>query len=203
MIAAPIGIAIAVWLSEYGRPAWLARAVESAIEMLAGVPSIVLAIFGLLIFSQGFLGFLSQRAANGTVTASRSSPPGSSMSLLALPLCSGHARGAPQLPRRMREASYALGKTRATTIRRVLLPSISPRIASDVVLGIGRIIGDTAIIMILLGGDAEERTGQATSPLLGLLRGTGSTLTSYVYYNSPAGEGNAPKRPTRPRSCCW
>ena len=68
VIAAPLGVAIAAWLSEYGRPAWLARAVESAIEMIAGVPSIVLAIFGLLIFSQGFLGFLSQRAGNGAVT---------------------------------------------------------------------------------------------------------------------------------------
>ena len=56
-----------MWLSEYGRPAALARAVESAIEMIAGVPSIVLAIFGLLVFSQGFLGFLSQHAANGGV----------------------------------------------------------------------------------------------------------------------------------------
>ncbi len=54
-IAAPAGVGLATWLTEYGRPAWLARAVESAIEMIAGVPSIVLAIFGLLIFSRPFL----------------------------------------------------------------------------------------------------------------------------------------------------
>ncbi len=45
-LAAPAGVGLAVWLSEYGRPSWMARAVESAIEMIAGVPSIVLAIFG-------------------------------------------------------------------------------------------------------------------------------------------------------------
>src|SRR6185436_16917958 len=53
-IAAPVGVGIAVWLSEYGRPSWLARAVESCIEIVAGTPSIVLAIFGLLVFQQSF-----------------------------------------------------------------------------------------------------------------------------------------------------
>ena len=70
LIAGPIGIAIAAWLSEYARPRPLARAVESAIEMIGGVPSVVLAIFGLLVFSQGALGFLSQRAANGAARQS-------------------------------------------------------------------------------------------------------------------------------------
>jgi len=91
----------------------------------------------------------------------------------------------------MREASYALGKTRARTIRRVLLPAIRPDIAGGVVLGMGRIIGDTAIIIILLGLSVTKNEPAGSTPVLGLLRGTGSTLTSYVYYNSPAGEGNA------------
>jgi phosphate transport system permease protein len=190
LIAAPIGVAIASWLSEYGRPSWLARAVESAIEMLAGVPSIVLAIFGLLILSQGFLGFLSQGAAQGSLGESFLDA-GIVMSLLALPLIVGATReGLAQLPDRLREASYALGKTRATTSRHVLLPAIRPNIASGIVLGMGRIIGDTAIVTILLGATLkDEPVGHV--PLLGLLRGTGSTLTSYVYNNSPAGEGNA------------
>ena len=91
----------------------------------------------------------------------------------------------------MREASFALGKTRATTSRYVLLPAIKPSIAGGVVLGMGRIIGDTAIITILLGGAAQLTEPVGHAPVFGLLRGTGSTLTSYVYYNSPAGEGNA------------
>ncbi len=190
LIAAPLGVAIATWLSEYARPAGLARAVESAIEMLAGVPSIVLAIFGLLILSQGFLGFLSQGAAQGSLGESFFNA-GIVMSLLALPLVVGATRESlAQLPNRMREASYALGKTRATTSRHVLLPAIRPGIASGIVLGMGRIIGDTAIVTILLGATLKnEPVGHV--PVLGLLRGTGSTLTSYVYNNSPAGEGNA------------
>jgi len=193
-IAAPAGVALAAWLSEYARPAWLARAVESAIEMIAGVPSIVLAIFGLIIFSQGFLGFLSQRASDGTVTGQSFLVAGAVMAVLALPLVVGATREAlAQLPGRLREASYALGKTRITTTRSVLLPAVRPGIASGVVLGVGRIIGDTAIIVILLGTTLKNEAVNGT-PLLGTLRGTGSTLTSYVYGNSPAGEGNAPEK---------
>jgi phosphate transport system permease protein len=193
-IAAPTGVAIATWLSEYGRPPRLARAVESAIEMIAGVPSVVLAIFGLLVFSQGFLGFLSQDAANGAVYGRSFFAAGVAMSILALPLIVASTReGLSQLPDRMREASYALGKTRAVTSWRVLLPAIRPNIASGVALGMGRIIGDTAIVTILLGVTLKNE-GVGSLPVIGALRGTGSTLSSYVYQNSPAGEGNAPQK---------
>jgi phosphate transport system permease protein len=193
-IAAPLGVAIAAWLSEFGRPPRLARAVESAIEMIAGVPSVVLAIFGLLVFSQGFFGFLSQNAANGAVYGRSFFAAGVAMSMLALPLVVAATReGLAQLPDRMREASYALGKTRALTTWRVLLPAIRPSIAGGVALGMGRIIGDTAIVTILLGATLKNE-GVGSLPLIGTLRGTGSTLTSYVYQNSPAGEGNAPQK---------
>lgn len=191
LIAAPLGVALAAWLSEYGRPTWLARSLESGVEMLAGVPSVVLAIFGLLIFSQGFLGFLSQHAVSGGVTGQSFLNAGVVMSVLALPLVVASTRESlAQVPDRMREASYALGKTRATTIRRVLLPSVRPGIASGIVLGMGRIIGDTAIIAVLLGATLRNEPAGSV-PLLGALRGTGSTLTSYVFNNSPAGEGNS------------
>jgi phosphate transport system permease protein len=190
LIAAPTGVALAVWLSEYGRPAWLARAVESAIEMISGAPSIVLAIFGLLIFSQGFLSFLSQPAAEGSLGSSFLCA-GIIMALLALPLIVASTRaGLSQVPDHMREASYALGKTKATTIRRVLLRAIRPSVASGVVLGLGRIIGDTAIVTVLAGGNLINQAN-GNVPILSTLRGTGSSLTTYVYENSPAGEGNA------------
>jgi phosphate transport system permease protein len=194
LLAAPLGIAIAAWLSEYGRPRGLARAVESAIEMIGGVPSVVLAIFGLLVFSQSALGFLSQNAANGTVYGRSFFAAGAIMAILALPLIVGATReGLAQVPDQMREAAYALGKTRANCIRHVLLPAIRPNIASGIVLGMGRIIGDTAIVTILIGVTLKnEAVGHL--PLIGTLRGTGSTLTSYVYSNSPAGEGNAPQK---------
>jgi phosphate transport system permease protein len=194
VIAAPIGVALGTWLAEYGRPSWLARAVESAIEIIAGAPSVVLALFGLLIFAQSYLGFLSQTAAGGGVYGRSFFAAGAVMAVLALPLVVASTREAlTRLPDRLREASYALGRTRATTIRRVLLPAIRPDIATGTVLGLGRIIGDTAIITILLGTYLTlQKVGNA--PVIGTLRGTGSTLTSYIFNNSPAGEGNAPQK---------
>ena len=125
------------------------------------------------------------------------------MSLLALPLIVGATREAlPQLPTRMREAAWALGKTRARTIRRVLLPSIRPGIASGIVLGMGRIIGDTAIVIDPARQHTAQRTRRQHRRSSATLRGIGSTLTSYVYRDSPAGEGNAPQRHTQRRSCC-
>ena len=193
-LAAPVGVALAAWLSEYHRPAWLARAVESAIEMIAGVPSVLLAIFGLLVFAPHFLAFLSQTSAGGSVYGKSFAIAGIMMSVLALPLIVGATREAlAQIPGHVREASYALGKTKATTLRRVLLPSIRTDIAAGTTLGIGRIIGDTAIVVILAGGTLQlDRTGNA--PVLSILRGTGSSLTSYIYYNSPVGEGHAPQK---------
>jgi phosphate transport system permease protein len=189
-IAAPLGIAVAAWLTEYGRPSWLARMVDSALEMVAGAPSIVLALFGLLVFAQSFLSFLSQPAPQGALAESFLAA-GAVMTLIALPLVVASTReGLVALPPRMREASYALGKTRITTITRVLLPSVRPSIASGIVLGMGRIIGDTAIITILLGGALKTEPVGGT-PVLSVLRGLGTTMTQYIYYNSPAGEGNA------------
>jgi len=193
-LAAPIGIATAVWLTEYGRPFWLARLVESGVEVVAGTPSIVLAIFGLIIFQQHLLAFLSFTAQGNAVLGRSFFAAGAMMSLIALPLIVGTTREALQaIPGHLREASYALGKTRAATIRRVLLPAARPAIGTGAALGMGRIVGDTAIVVILLGASLQLE-GAGGGPVLSTLRGTGSTLTSYVYNNSPAGEGNAPQK---------
>jgi phosphate transport system permease protein len=197
-IAAPLGVAVAVWLNEYSRGGrghqYLARAVESGVEMIAGSPSVVLAIFGLLVFSRSFLAFLSQTSAGGAVFGRSFLAAGAIMALLAIPLIVGATReGLAQVPGHIREASYALGKSRITTIRKVLLPSVRRNIASGVTLGMGRIIGDTAIVVILLGASLHLE-GAGGLPGLSTLRGTGGTLTSYVKENSPAGEGNAPQK---------
>jgi phosphate transport system permease protein len=193
-IAAPIGIGVAVWLTEYGRPAGLARAVESGVEIVAGTPSIVLAIFGLLIFQQHIFGFLSFTAESNATFGRSFFAAGAMMSLIALPLIIGATRESlKSIPQHVREASYSLGKDRASTIRRILLPASRPGIATGITLGMGRIVGDTAIVVILLGASLQLQ-GVGETPGVSTLRGTGSTLTSYVFNNSPAGEGNAPQK---------
>ncbi len=193
-MAVPLGVATAIWLTEYGRPWWLARAVESGVEIVAGTPSIVLAIFGLLIFAQPLFAFLSFTAEGNAVFGRSFFNAAAMMSLIALPLVVGATREALQsIPSHIREASYALGKTKAATIRRILLPAVRPGIGTGAALGMGRIAGDTAIVIGLLGATLQiERVDGP--PVIDVLRGTGSTLTSYVYNNSPSGEGNAPEK---------
>jgi phosphate transport system permease protein len=194
-MAVPLGVTIAVWLTEYGRPHGLARAVESAVEVVAGTPSIVLAMFGLVFFQQQWISFLTFSAEGSGVVLGRSFIAAAAMmSLIALPLVVGATREALNaVPGHVREASYALGKTKAATIRRVLLPAARPGIGTGAALGMGRVAGDTAIVVVLLGAVLQIQNGDGGS-VFGLFRGIGSTLTSYVYYNSPAGEGLSPEK---------
>ena len=192
-LATPIGVGVAVWLSEYARPRALARVVESTVEMFAGAPSIVLALFGLILFRASFLGFLTEKTG-AVVYGKGFFPAGAMLSLLALPLVVTSVReGLHAIPNHVREASYALGKTKAATIRRVLLPALRPDIITGSMVGAGHAIGDTAIIVFLLG-DTQLLQGVGGVPLLGTLRGTGSTLTSYVFDNAPTGDLNQPNK---------
>ena len=193
VIALPAGVGIAVWLSEYGRPAGLARVVESTIEAIAGTPSIVLALFGTVIFSSTALAFLT-RVSEGVVFGRSFFAASTMLSLVALPLVVGSTReGLQAIPQHIREASYAAGKTKAATTRRILLPASRPQVATGAMLGLGRVIGDTAIIVVLLGATL---TLEPVGGTIGLqyLKGTGGTLTSYIYQASPTGELNQPEK---------
>ncbi len=193
-IALPAGVAIAVWLVEYGRPAGLARITESTIESIAGIPSIVLALFGTVIFSSTALGFLS-RSTEGVVFGRSFFAAAAMLSLVALPLIVASTReGLNSIPRHVREASYAVGKTKAATTRRILLPASRPQVATGAMLGLGRIIGDTAIIVVLLGATQNFAPVEGAAFPLNYLRGAGTTLTNFVYEASPTGNLNQPEK---------
>jgi phosphate transport system permease protein len=193
-LALPAGVGIAVWLVEYGRPTALARITESTIEAIAGIPSIVLALFGTVIFSSTALGFLS-RSTEGIVFGRSFFAAGAMLSLVALPLIVASTReGLNSIPRHVREASYAVGKTKAATTRRILLPSARPQVATGAMLGLGRIIGDTAIIVVLLGATQNFAPVEGVGFPLNYLRGAGTTLTNFVYEASPTGNLNQPEK---------
>ncbi len=163
-IALPVGVGVAVWLVEYGRPTALARITESTIEAIAGIPSIVLALFGTVIFSSTALGFLS-RTSEGVVFGRSFFAASAMLSLVALPLVVASTReGLSAIPQHVREASYAVGKTKIATTRRILLPAGRPQVATGAMLGLGRIIGDTAIIVVLLGATQNFAPVGGTSP---------------------------------------
>jgi phosphate transport system permease protein len=198
VLALPLALSAAVWIAEYGQGGrareTLARIVESSIEVVAGTPDIVIAIFGFAVFQLSLFAPFSFTAEGGGVYGRSFIAAGSMMSLLALPPVYAATRdGLQAVPAHQREAAFALGKTRITTIRRVLLPSVRSNIATGVTLGISRIIGSTAIVLLLLGSTLRIEA-QGSIPGIDVLRGTGSSLTTYIYENSPAGEGGAPQK---------
>jgi phosphate transport system permease protein len=193
VLATPVGVAIAVWLSEYSRPRALARLVESSVEMIAGAPSVVLALFGLLVFGTHIFSFLSQ--SNGSVVTGKSFLTATPMlALLGLPLVVTTTReGLQAIPNHVREASLAVGKTKITTIRRVLLPAARPSVITGASLSTAHVIGDTAIILLLLG-DTSTSSPLHPGGSLSLFSGSGSTLTSYIYDSAPTGDLNQPQK---------
>lgn len=135
-IAAPIGIAAAIYLSEYAHKGTLVRLIRLAIINLAGVPSVVHGLFGLALFVM-LLKF-GRCLLSGAAT----------MALLVLPLIiSASEEALRQVPQRLRDGSLALGATRWQTIRRVVLPNALPGIMTGLILSISRAAGETAPIL--------------------------------------------------------
>lgn len=136
LAALPIGVASAVYLSEYARDGKMLTVIRLGIANLAGVPSVVFGLFGLALFV-GLFGFGISIAA-GSLT----------LGLLILPTIIGAAEEAlRQVPATFREASLGLGATRWQTIYKVVLPAALPGILTGSILGIGRAAGETAPIM--------------------------------------------------------
>jgi len=192
-IALPLGIATAVFLTEYRRPVLLARIVGGSVDLLFGVPAVVFALVALAAFTTPWLSPLSTEVTTSGRAYGRSFlVAGIMMSLLALPpITRATQESIAAVPTDLREASYALGKGQLATIRRVVIPGARPGIATGTILGAARIAADTAIAYIVLGGTFFMPAGwYAPSHWSQTLQETGPTLTSYIYYASPAGEGS-------------
>ena len=129
----PVGVAAAVYLTEYAPDNWLTRAINLAIINLAGVPSIVHALFGVGAFVLFFDLGTSILAASLT------------LAIMALPVVIVSTREALQsVPHSFREACWAMGATRWQTIRRVVLPNSVSGILTGVILEVSRTAGETA-----------------------------------------------------------
>ena len=136
VISVPVGVAAAVYLSEYAPNNWFTRAINLAIINLAGVPSIVHALFGVGAFVL-FFGFgTSILAASMT------------LAVMTLPVVIVATRESLQaVPHAFREACWNMGATRWQTIRRVVLPNSVSGILTGVILEVSRTTGETAPIM--------------------------------------------------------
>jgi len=149
----PVGVATAIYLAEYaGRRSWFAAAVRAAVRSLAGVPSIVFGLFGL-----GFFVLFVGKTIDGMFYSHAASPvfgrpailwSSFTLAVLTLPVVIVTTEEAlHRVPRELREASYALGATKLTTIVRVVLPHARAGILTGVVLAVSRGAGEVAPIL--------------------------------------------------------
>jgi phosphate transport system permease protein len=147
-VAAPVGVAAAVFTSEFAPPR-LKEVLKPTIELLAGIPSVVLGFFALMVMAtwlQSALGFSFR--LNAVVA-------GLGLALAIVPVVFTVSEDAlSAVPRSYREASLALGATRWETALKVVLPAAAPGVLAAVVLGFGRAIGETMIVLMASGNAA-------------------------------------------------
>lgn len=169
MICMPISIGAAVYLVEYARQGPFTTLIRFATETLAGVPSIVLGLFGFLIFVTRFGnpgGFGFSRLA-GALT----------LVILNLPLLVRVSEDALRsVPSELREGSFALGASKFQTIMRVMLPTSLSSLTTGIILTAGKMIGETAALIYTAGGSSAITHYYSLDPLQ-----AGSTLTVRLY----------------------
>jgi phosphate ABC transporter, permease protein PstA len=141
LIATPIGVGAAIYLTEYTKEGWITKIIRFATETLAGVPSIIFGLFGFA-FLVTFLHF-GFSILSGAIT----------LALMLLPTIIRTSEEAIKtVPVSYREGSLALGATKWTTIAKVVIPAALPGIVTGLVLGVGRAIGETAAVWLTVGG---------------------------------------------------
>lgn len=152
--AFPVGVAAAVYLQEYARDSFLNRVIQTNINNLAGVPSIIYGILGLAIFVRAFGAFTSgvmfgasdPATANGRTILSA----GLTLGILVLPLIIINAQEAIKaVPGSLRQASFGLGATRWETVWHHVLPNSLPGILTGTILAVSRAIGETAPLIVI------------------------------------------------------
>jgi phosphate transport system permease protein len=136
VFSVPLGIAAAIYLSEYARDNWLTRLIRIAIINLAGIPSVVYGLFGLGLF------VLFLKFGTSILAASLT------LSIMTLPvIISASEEALRAVPQAFRTVSISLGGTRWQTIRKIVLPQALPGILTGVILGLERAAGETAPIL--------------------------------------------------------
>jgi phosphate transport system permease protein len=162
IIALPVGIMTAVFLNEYSGNTPLIRFLRLAIETLAGIPSIIYGLFGLLMFCRFFK--LGQSIISGGLT----------LSIMILPVIIRTVEESLKtIPVSYREGSLSLGATKFQTIWHVVIPPALPGIVTSAILAIGRVVGESAPVLLTVG---------ITRNMPASIFQSGRTLTIHLYY---------------------
>ena len=170
VIAVPLGLMSAIFISQIA-PAWLRNILKPMVELLAAIPSVVLGFFGAVVVAGWLrngvgLGFSGLTALTGSLL----------LALMAIPTIATISEDALSAVRRdIREGSYGLGATHWQTVRRVVIPSAFSGIVAAVMLGIGRAIGETMVVLMVTGNGVGP---QATA----FMKGPENPLAAFQHF---------------------
>ncbi len=140
LIATPLGVGSAIYLTEYTYESWLTRAIRFGTESLAGVPSIIFGLFG-------FIFFVTYLQMGWSILAG-----GLTLALMVLPTIIRTAEEAIlTVPQAYRDVSYSLGATRWKMVTTAVLPSALPGIMTGIILSFGRAVSETAAVIFTAG----------------------------------------------------
>lgn len=171
LIATPIGVGAAIYLNEYARPGKLVSVIEFTTEVLAGIPSIIFGLFGMLFFGET-LG-LGYSLMTGALT----------LILMVLPLITRNTQEALKtVPDGYRNGAIGLGAGKWYMIRTILIPSAMPGIITGVILAIGRIVGESAALLFTAG--AAKMLPKGFLGIFEKLFQSGGTLTIQLYLSA-------------------
>lgn len=190
MIAIPVGLLSAIYLSEYA-PARIRRVLKPALEILAGIPSVVLGFFALTFISPEII----QKIFSGS-TQSNLLSAGIGVGILTIPLIASISEDAlGSVPHALREASAGMGARKVTTTIRVVIPAAVSGLVAAFIVGISRAIGETMVVFIAAGagggslfsvdplGPGQTMTAAMASVASGTdaVRGAGLTFQSLFF----------------------
>lgn len=148
LIAIPLGLSSAIYLSEYAPPK-VAAVLRPAVELLSGVPTVVYGYFALLFVTPTLRLFLPLEIFNALSA-------GLMMGIMTLPTIGSISLDALQaVPRSLREGAYAIGVTKLETIIKVVLPAALSGIAASIILAISRAVGETMTVLIAAGQEPK------------------------------------------------
>ncbi len=167
LFAGPLAVLAAILTSEFA-PRWVSQVVKPTIELLAGIPSVVLGFFALMVLATWLQQILGVRYRLNALTA------GIGLGIAVIPIIYTVAEDAlAAVPRSYREASYALGASRWETAVRIVVPAALPGIFAGLALGFGRAVGETMIVLMASGNAALT-----TWPLTDSVRTLSATIAA-------------------------
>lgn len=153
LVAVPFGLLTAIYISEIA-PARIKEILKSMIELLAGLPSVVLGFFGMVVLAPWMQETFDLPTGLNIVNTSLM------LAVMAIPTISSISEDALYaVPRDFKEASYALGATKYETIVKVVVPAALSGISTAVILGMSRAIGETMVVLMVAGGAAAIPQG--------------------------------------------